>query len=60
MDQNHDTPRPPPAGWLEAIERGEADLAAGRTVPASSVLAELMADNERMSARLAKKATDAA
>lgn len=60
MDKKHAPSRPIPAGWLETIERGEADLAAGRTVPASIVLAELRADNERLVVRLAKKAADAA
>jgi hypothetical protein len=31
-----DTPHAP-AGWIEAIERGEADLAASRTVPIEDV-----------------------
>lgn len=38
-----DTPRPPPAGWLEALERSEADLAAGRTVPWAEIRARLLA-----------------
>lgn len=36
-----DTPRPPPAGWLEVLERSEADLAAGRTVPGEVVIERL-------------------
>ena len=49
-----------PANWLAAIERGRADLDAGRTLPAEIVLAQLQHGNERMLERLAKKATDAA
>jgi predicted transcriptional regulator len=57
MDQQHDTPQPPPAAWIEALERGRADAAAGRTVPVEPFLADLEA---ALTARLAKKATDAA
>ncbi len=48
-----DTPRTPPAHWLEALERSEADVAAGRTVPLEPVLARLRESIERMEARQA-------
>ena len=41
MDHNDDAPHPVPAGWLEALERSEADLAAGRTVPGEVVMERL-------------------
>jgi len=40
----------PPAEWIEALRRSDADLAAGRTVPASVVLAELRETIEQMEA----------
>lgn len=54
MDHDDDAPRPSPPGWLEALERSEADLEAGRTVPGEVVterlrrtIAEMEADAER-------------
>lgn len=41
MDQDDDAPRPMPPGWLEALERSDADLAAGRTVPGEVVMERL-------------------
>ena len=41
IDTPDDAPRPPPAGWLEALERSEADLAAGRVVPGEVVMERL-------------------
>ena len=45
-----DTPRPPPSEWLRAIARSDADLAAGRIVPASVVHAGLNASIARLEA----------
>lgn len=53
MDHDENAPRPIPAGWLEALERSEADLAAGRTVPLEPVLARLRESIKRMEARQA-------
>ena len=44
------TPRPP-AGWLESLERSEAELAAGQTVPMETVMRKL----RESAARLEKK-----
>jgi hypothetical protein len=55
-----DDPYAPPQDWIDAIEGGEKDLAAGCTVSAETVLAELRAANKRMMERRARKATDAA
>ena len=60
MNHQDETLVPPPPGWIATIEEGEADLAAGHTVPAATVLAELRAANVRMTARLGIKAPDAA
>lgn len=54
LDDLDDTPRPPPAGWLEALERSEADLAAGRTVPWLEVRARLLATLAEMEAEQAR------
>lgn len=51
MSQSDEAPRPPPTGWLEAVERGEADAVAGRTVPLSVVLDDLRASLTRMEAK---------
>lgn len=40
-DALDDTLRPPPAEWLEALARSEADLAAGRVVPGEVVMERL-------------------
>jgi hypothetical protein len=46
-----------PPEWIEAIDRAEADLAAGRTVPVDDALAELqkLEDEMRDGAILASK-----
>lgn len=53
MDQDDTPSLPAPAGWLEALDRSEADLAAGRVVSGDSVMqrlrrtiAEMEADDE--------------
>ena len=53
VDHDGTAPRPVPAGWLETLERSEADLAAGRTVPLEPVLARLRQSIKRMQARQA-------
>jgi hypothetical protein len=50
MDEE-DTGLPPPDAWLKALDRAEADIAAGRTVPASVVHAMLEETIVRMEAR---------
>jgi len=59
MDHHNDTPRPPPAGWLEALERSEADLAAGRTVPLEPALERMRDSIKRMEARRAARGAEA-
>jgi hypothetical protein len=59
-DNMDDTPRPPPAHWLEALERSEADLAAGRTVPLEPVLARMRESIVRMEERQATQDAKAA
>jgi hypothetical protein len=52
MEDNADGKRQTPAGWLEALERSQADLAAGRTVDGSVIMARLrqtLDDMERYS-----------
>ena len=46
---------PMPREWIEALERSEADLKAGRLVPMEDVLAELDADIRDLEARLAMR-----
>ncbi len=60
MDQDNDTPRPPPVGWLESLERSEADLAAGRTVPLEPVLERMRDSIKRMEMRRAALDNEAA
>jgi hypothetical protein len=40
-----------PAGWLESLERSEAELAAGLTVPAETVHRELQESIARLEAK---------
>lgn len=40
-----------PAGWLEALARSEAQIAAGQTMPLEPVLNRLRASIARMKAR---------
>ena len=60
MDHDDTVPRPGPAGWLEALERSEADLAAGRTVPLEPVLARMRESIKCMEARQAGQDAEAA
>lgn len=54
-DDLDDVPRSPPAGWLEALDRSEADLAAGRTVSWQEVRARLLAMLDEMEAEQARR-----
>ena len=56
MDQHHGNTQPPPAEWVEALERSRADLAAGRTVPLDAFLARMDARIAEAEARQAAKA----
>ena len=60
MDHDDTAPRPAPAGWLETLERSEADLAAGHTVPLEPVLARMRESIKRMEARQAEQDAEAA
>lgn len=51
-------PLSPPAGWLEALARAEADVAAGRVVDGAAVHAGLAASVERMQRRKAEAEAD--
>ncbi len=42
-----------PAGWLEALAEGDADLAAGRIVPGEVVLRDLKESLARLEAKAA-------
>jgi hypothetical protein len=44
-----------PAGWLEALDRSEAQLAAGETVPGEEVMRELYESIARLEAKHAGK-----
>ena len=50
MDRDDTTPRPLPAGWLDAMDESDADLTAGRIVSADIVHAELRASITRLEA----------
>ena len=56
MDDVHPLPAPP--GWLEALDRAEADLAACRVVDGRDIHAELAACIERMTRLKAETETD--
>jgi len=57
MDHD-DAPRPIPLEWLDAIGESDADLAAGRIVPATTVHAELHASMSRLEAAQITEAAD--
>ena len=48
--KHDDIPRSVPPGWLDALSKSDADLAAGRVVPAAVVRAELRASIARLEA----------
>ncbi len=60
MEPESEPPRRTLADLQASLDRGLADVAAGRTVPIGAVLADLDASIERMERRRAAKATDAA
>ena len=60
MGDQNDTPRDPPQDWVDALDRAEADLAAGRVVDGETIHAELRASIERMERGAASKPTRAA
>ena len=43
-----DDTRPPPQDWIDALDRAEADVAAGRVVDGAEIHRELAASIERM------------
>ena len=45
-----------PAGWLEALARSEAQLAAGQLVPGEEIMRELRESIARLEAKQAVKA----
>ena len=58
QDMDDVRPLSPPVGWLEALDRAEADLASGRVADGAAVHAELTASIERMQRRKAEAETD--
>jgi hypothetical protein len=54
MDHD-DAPCPTPPGWLEALERSEADVAAGRTVTWQEARARLLAMLAEMEVEQARR-----
>lgn len=50
--------RPIPAGWIEALDRAEADVVAGRTVEAETVHAKLRTGLARIEAQLGLSGRD--
>lgn len=55
MDHDDTAPRPAPAGWLEAMDDSDAQLAAGQTVPLEPLLEELRLAAEQLEAKLAER-----
>jgi hypothetical protein len=53
MDKPMD--RAPPAAWMESLDRSDAEIAAGLTVPLAEILDELRASAERLEARLRER-----
>ncbi len=43
-----DDTRPPPQNWIDALDRAEADVAAGRVVDGAEIHRELAGSIERM------------
>jgi hypothetical protein len=54
MDDRPD-PAPAPPGWLEALDRADADLAAGRTVPGDAIMRRLRETLAEMEAKRLNK-----
>jgi len=59
MDKAETAPAAPP-DWIEALAESEADIEAGHTVPLEPVLAPMRASVDRMEARRAARAEQAA
>ena len=53
MDHDDTTPRPAPAGWLDALDESDAQLAAGQTVLLEPLLDELRQAAAQLEAKLA-------
>ena len=53
MDHDENAPCPIPAGWLEAMDESDAQLAAGQTVLLEPLLDELRRSAEQLEAKLA-------
>ena len=56
MDEIAPTTHQAPAGWLEALARSDAELAAGKTVPASAVHRRIREAIARMEEKRAAEA----
>ena len=54
-DMDEQIPRQPPQDWLDALDRADADLAAGRTVDGDRILSDLRRTIAEMEARHAGK-----
>lgn len=54
-DDMGDTPREPLQAWLDALDRSEADLAAGRTVTWQEARARLLTTLTEMEAEQARR-----
>jgi len=55
MSSADDIPREPPQAWLDALDRSEADLAAGRTMTWPEARARLLAKLAEMEAAQARR-----
>ena len=55
MDHDDIALRPTPAGWLEAMNESDAQLAAGQTVPLEPLLDELRHTAEQLEVKLAEQ-----
>ena len=53
--ESDDAPRLPPAEWLEALARSDADIAAGRTVTWQEARARLLALQDELEAEQARQ-----
>lgn len=54
MNHDNTTSHPPPAGWLDAMDESDAQLAAGQTVPLEPLLDELRQAAAQLEAKLAR------
>ncbi len=60
VDHDDTTTRPLPAGWLDAMDESDAQLAAGQTVPLEPVLERMRDSIKRTEARRAAQDAEAA